>query len=1119
MRRWTVLRVVWCFVLFGIPVLAEAYYLRWTGGVGDWSRRSNWSDGIEPTSSDLAEIDNGGTALITQDGEAAKELILGWHEEGHVRMSAGTLTIETDETVSGKGESSFVQSGGAHWVKGNLWLTYRTSAPGNTGVFVMKGGTTRVDGNFYFGYDERRGICEVHGGTLEIGGSLKGRYDRRGISQLILDGGALNVGGVISVDDFHIGRDGAGFYTQANGNAVTVWGRLFLGENAGAEGTYRLVDGTLTVRGDVADGAGSGRLILDGGTLDARGALRVDDLWIAEDDSVSHEQVGGTVTVNREVRLGVNPGSRGAYRLGGGTLRVLGDIVQGDGVGEFYVDGGTLDFRGDSIILETLGVGEDAGSDGSFLLGPGRRGFVQEGGTNEVSVLLYVGSKLDAAGRYEQADGLLSVGDIEAVGRSGEGVFSQTGGTNTARRIHLAEYSAGSGTYELAGGRLAVGSYELVGRLGGGIFRQSGGTNETAELYLAERAGSTGQYELSGDGLLRVSNAAVVGDGGWGTFRQSGGTNRVEGDLHLARGSGSQGRYELTGGTLSVGGRIVDGPGDGVFVVEGGTLEAGGIAALDELRIGENAAGSYTQSAGTNTVSLVEIGISSGAEGTYVLDGGILSAGRVDVGSRGEGTMENRGGRHLTEGDLNVGLQAGGNGRYELGGSGTLQAPNEFLGNRGGGVLVQTAGSNAVKSVLYVGYEAGAEGRYELAGGSLRAGEEVVGKYGAGTFEQTGGDNTVEGALRIGRHAGAEGLYSLQGGSLSSGLVEIGPAGRGTLSNGGGVHVMSNHLYIGTYGGGDGRYELSGSGSLSAPREFLGNQGVGAIVQTGGTNTVAHELYLGYWAGGRGTYRLIGGTLSAGEEVVGRYGAGVFEQTGGTNTVEGGLYLGRYVESEGSYTIRGGWLEVRELHLGGEGVGRLEIAGSSAELEVSDFLHLGPGAAISADAPITVHMTGTIFENESTDPESLAGLANLELRFEGTSPAMDWFEVGGRDYGPVERGFDGNFAVGRLILAGVELGLTDFFDNRPDWDGSEALYVEMLVVEEDSLLDLNGLNVYCREAAIDPGATIEYNGGSVTVVPEPGVLVLLTAAAVGLRRRRVRSLCGSGAKATSVEGA
>ena len=72
-------------------------------------------------------------------------------------------------------------------------------------------------------------------------------------------------------------------------------------------------------------------------------------------------------------------------------------------------------------------------------------------------------------------------------------------------------------------------------------------------------------------------------------------------------------------------------------------------------------------------------------------------------------------------------------------------------------------------------------------------------------------------------------------------------------------------------------------------------------------------------------------------------------------------------------------------------------------------------------------------------------------------------------------GWVDNFALDTLMLGGVDIGkvlLVDNFDNQPGWVGSEALYVTNFYVGSGSYLDLNGLNLYYINGAIDPGATI-----------------------------------------------
>ena len=146
-------------------------------------------------------------------------------------------------------------------------------------------------------------------------------------------------------------------------------------------------------------------------------------------------------------------------------------------------------------------------------------------------------------------------------------------------------------------------------------------------------------------------------------------------------------------------------------------------------------------------------------------------------------------------------------------------------------------------------------------------------------------------------------------------------------------------------------------------------------------------------------------------------------------------------------------------------------------------MRFGADSTFTAVPGSTIHMTGSALENENTDPTDLLGLHSLEFIFEGGAEDIDPFEVAGQDMGAVIEGWTENFAHGTLTLGGDDIGqvqLVDSVDNQPVWEGSEALYVYTLNLGAGSYLDLNGHNLYYFQGSIDPGATILYNGGSLT---------------------------------------
>jgi hypothetical protein len=274
------------------------------------------------------------------------------------------------------------------------------------------------------------------------------------------------------------------------------------------------------------------------------------------------------------------------------------------------------------------------------------------------------------------------------------------------------------------------------------------------------------------------------------------------------------------------------------------------------------------------------------------------------------------------------------------------------------------------------------------------------------------------------------------------------------------------------------------------------------VHQAGGTVT-AEYLIVG---ARRGRYVLEGGRLDTGVATVGARTSlgfatnGEFVQTGGEHVVRSELVIGNGSHSRGHYQISGGRLTVATLSINTlpsfgppfpppPGDGHFQMSNPGAEVVVTTALRLGQDAPLSAVAGSKIRMRGASFENVSTNPEELFGLQNLLLNFTGGDAQTPLtFEVAGTELGLDDLGFFGNFTLGTLqVGAGADepawLLLQDLHDNRVSF--TEALYVENLILDEGSTLDLNGLRVYVRNFT-DLGGTILPNGGR--LVPEPGGL-------------------------------
>jgi hypothetical protein len=437
--------------------------------------------------------------------------------------------------------------------------------------------------------------------------------------------------------------------------------------------------------------------------------------------------------------------------------------------------------------------------------------------------------------------------------------------------------------------------------------------------------------------VLRA-NDENIGASGSGVFSQSAGTNTVVGgSLRLGYFNGTNGVYDLSGaGTLAA-------PAE--YVGSSGTDGSGGRY---------TGTGQFTQTGGTNTVgTALYVGFnpaSTGTSNTYALSSGTLSAPYEYLGYYGAGGFAQSGGSNTVSSVLYLGFSSTAMGIYDLSGSASLSAPTQYIGLYGTGRIAQSGGTNTAGSGLYLGYYSGSNGTYDLSGtGQLSAPYEYVGSSGSsgstrytgtGQFTQTGGTNTVGTALYVGYNpagGGKNNTYTLGSGTLSAPYQYIGYYGTGRLTQSGGTNAATTSLALGYNTGSDGTYELSGTGALTANQVLLGYNGTGTFVQTGGTNTVNNRMWMGYNSGSTGSYRLDSGTLASPYEYIGFYGSGTFTQSGGADTAGSALILGYYDGSNGTYDLGG----TGQLFTPYEYVGSSASSGSTRYTGTGQFTQTG----------------------------------------------------------------------------------------------------------------------------------------------------------------------------------
>ena len=147
----------------------------------------------------------------------------------------------------------------------------------------------------------------------------------------------------------------------------------------------------------------------------------------------------------------------------------------------------------------------------------------------------------------------------------------------------------------------------------------------------------------------------------------------------------------------------------------------------------------------------------------------------------------------------------------------------------------------------------------------------------------------------------------------------------------------------------------------------------------------------------------------------------------------------------------------------------------SIELQVGEinptWVDLTAGSYLTSVAGSTLATAGSV-----TGPTQEAALFDAAGRLLLHGSAQT-FEVMGEDRGATDAGYVQNFALGLLQLQTTTVTLADQSDNAAG-TGAEALYVDALIVDAGSTLDLAGFQVYARTAQID-GSVV---GGTVTVL-------------------------------------
>ena len=815
-----------------------------------------------------------------------------------------------------------------------------------------------------------------------------------------------------------------------------------------------------------------------GGVVMLSGSLSTGYAVIGDWFNGTFTQSGGTHTIEQSLNLGYGAaGSSGTYHLSNGSLSAHDERIGKEG-------GGT---------------------------------FIQTGGTNTISSWLRLGHEAGAAGTYQLSDGALSASGM-SVGDSGSGSsFTQTGGTNAVGYAYVGGYVSGAnGWYLQTGGTNTISGDMMIGT-SGGIYHLRGGALDiggtigvaaflpsgSAQLYVdggtlacaditvnifgvGATAGATGSHSLW-DGQSLVVREESIGQQGVGAFTQTGGSHAILTDLAMGQYAGSSGSYHLQGGTLSVDGSITNGAGESFLGIDGGTLSVGGGIDVDHLVFGELTGGTYTYD---------------------IVAGMTVVAGDEVVGSNRGVIVTQTGGTHTVSGQLMLGENEFGGGKYVLNGGylrvGSVTEGPQTVWNSNmvidGGTLDVTSGRIEIDE-LYVGPHA--TGSYTIDDGDVVTTlAETVGWWGTGTMTQTGGTHSIAQFLRLGYRAGGSGTYRLQGGTLSVADIVNG-VGTGALYIDGGVlqapAVDVDTLGVGYEAGRSGSHTLSAGQALTAEGLILGYAGQGVFYQEGGSLVVTVGVVLGLEASSDGQYTLNDGQATAPFLGIGGQGSGVFLQTGGVLNTESVYLAGDPINGpatgQGQLAISGGQCTVdAALRVWDNGQvllsgGFLEISGNLELADAATFDFTGGRLEVIDVVGDLTNTAGALAVYDSSGRLGVDGdytqLQNafLEMVIGGTVPVVDYNVLD---------------VSGELTPGGtLRVFLSDGF-LPTEGDRFDILNWGMIALGHQFTLDLPALPT---GLAWDTSALYD-TGVLAAEVPEPTSMGLLSLGGLMLLRRR-----------------
>jgi RHS repeat-associated protein len=161
------------------------------------------------------------------------------------------------------------------------------------------------------------------------------------------------------------------------------------------------------------------------------------------------------------------------------------------------------------------------------------------------------------------------------------------------------------------------------------------------------------------------------------------------------------------------------------------------------------------------------------------------------------------------------------------------------------------------------------------------------------------------------------------------------------------------------------------------------------------------------------------------------------------------------------------------------------LVGGSFDIRSSGRVDLPAGVTMGATQSLIMSPESELTINgglaiATTNPDLFRPSGSILLSG-GVNP-ISTLEAASQNRGATSLGFDRNFAFGRLSVQSGTLRLVDSVRNRGT--AAESVYANSLVVPSNTILDLNGLQLFTRSAQIN--GTVR--GGTVTIIADGGPL-------------------------------